>query len=561
MIYSADFETTTKVEDCRVWAWGVCEVGREDETFEYGIDLDGFMNFMGRKNGLNTYYFHNAKFDSEFIITWLFKHGFKYVKDARRLEAGEFTTLISDQRVFYSLEICFYNKDKHVKKAKILDSYKIMPLSVEKLAQAFSLEIRKGSIDYNKEREVGYKLDENEIAYLKNDVVIVSQALKHMFDLNLKKMTAGSNAMYDYKQRFGQKQFEHHFPVLDYDNEIRQSYKGAFVYVNPKYKGKEIGEGLVFDVNSLYPYVMRHRSFPYGEGIYFEGEYQSDSVYDLYVQMLSCQFELKLGYIPTIATKNDLAYKPLEYLEDSGGEYITLCLTNVDLELMKEHYNMYDVTYHGGWKFKSSKSLFNDYIDYWYHIKEQATIDKNGALRQIAKFMLVNLYGKFALNPKCATRSPYLNTEKDIIQYKLNPPETREPIYIPVGTFVTSWARDYTIRSAQSLYDRFLYADTDSLHIIGTDIPTEIFVSETQLGGWKCEAEFIRAKYLRNKCYIEDMKGEGLKVTCAGMPKDCYKNVTWENFKFGTVFEGKLSAKHVPGGIVLVPTTFEIQEV
>ena len=511
MIYSTDFETTTKVEDCRVWAWGVCEVGREDETFEYGIDLDGFMNFMARKNGLNTYYFHNAKFDSEFIITWLFKHGFKYVKDARRLEAGEFTTLISDQRVFYSLEICFYNKDKHVKKAKILDSYKIMPLSVEKLAQAFNLEIRKGSIDYNKEREVGYNLDENEIAYLKNDVVIVSQALKHMFDLNLKKMTAGSNAMYDYKQRFGQKQFEHHFPVLEYDNEIRQSYKGAFVYVNPKYKGKEIGEGLVFDVNSLYPYVMRHRPFPYGEGIYFEGEYQSDSVYDLYVQMLSCQFELKPGYIPTIATKNDLAYKPLEYLEDSGGEYITLCLTNVDLELMKEHYNMYDVTYHGGWKFK-------------------------------------------------ATRSPFLNEEKDIICYKLNPPETREPIYIPVGTFVTSWARDYTIRSAQSLYDRFLYADTDSLHICGTEMPTEIEISDTKLGAWKCEAKFTRAKYLRNKCYIEDMIGEGLKVTCAGMPKECYQYVTWENFKFGTVFDGKLSAKHVPGGIVLVPTTFEIQE-
>lgn len=560
MIYSADFETTTDVNDCRVWAWGLCEVGNEEKTFIHGNNLDCFMSVMARKYGTNIYYFHNAKFDSEFIITWLFKHGFKHVKYKRRLEAGEFTTLISDMRIFYSMEICFYNENKHVRIAKILDSYKIMPLSVEKLAQAFNLEIRKGSIDYNKKREIGYQLDENEISYLKNDVVIVSQALKHMFDLNLKKMTAGSNALFDYKQRFGKKQFEHHFPILDYDEEIRQSYKGAFVYVNPKFKCKEIGEGLVFDVNSLYPYVMRHRKFPYGEGIYFEGEYKQDAVYDLYVQMFSAQFELKTGYIPTIATKNDLAYKPLEYLESSGGEYMTLCLTNVDLDLMKEHYEIYDITYHGGWKFKSSSSLFNDYIDYWYHIKEQATKDKNGPLRQIAKFMLVNLYGKFSLNPNCATRSPFLNTEKDIICYKLNPPETREPIYIPVGTFVTSWARDYTIRSAQSLYDRFLYADTDSLHICGTEIPTEIEISDTKLGAWKCEAKFTRAKYLRNKCYIEDIIDEGLKVTCAGMPKECYQYVTWENFKFGTVFDGKLSAKHVPGGIVLVPTTFEIQE-
>lgn len=28
--FTADFETTTDPKDCRVWAWGVCEVGNED---------------------------------------------------------------------------------------------------------------------------------------------------------------------------------------------------------------------------------------------------------------------------------------------------------------------------------------------------------------------------------------------------------------------------------------------------------------------------------------------------------------------------------------------------
>ena len=43
------------------------------------------------------------------------------------------------------------------------------------------------------------------------------------------------------------------------------------------------------------------------------------------------------------------------------------------------------------------------------------------------------------------------------------------------------------------------------------------------------------------------------------MPKGCYKNVTWENFDYGSVFDGKLGVKHTDGGIVLVDTTFTIK--
>lgn len=48
-------------------------------------------------------------------------------------------------------------------------------------------------------------------------------------------------------------------------------------------------------------------------------------------------------------------------------------------------------------------------------------------------------------------------------------------------------------------------------------------------------------------------------VTCAGMPTMCYENVTWNNFKKGSSFEGKLQMKHVPGGIVLKDIPFTIK--
>lgn len=55
------------------------------------------------------------------------------------------------------------------------------------------------------------------------------------------------------------------------------------------------------------------------------------------------------------------------------------------------------------------------------------------------------------------------------------------------------------------------------------------------------------------------MEGE-IQITCAGMPKTCYDYVTWENFKTGFSCGGKLTFKHVKGGVILVDTDFTIKE-
>ena len=186
--------------------------------------------------------------------------------------------------------------------------------------------------------------------------------------------------------------------------------------------------------------------------------------------------------------------------------------------------------------------------------------------------MLNALYGKFALNPTVQSKMPYM-TPDGIIKYRLLDPEARDPIYIPVGTFTTAYARNKTIRAAQSVYDRFIYADTDSLHLEGTDIPANLDIDPYRLGAWKLEKTFTRARFIRAKCYIEEVDGK-IEVTAAGMPERCYmvkeidkngkmiktnKEVTWENFKLGAVYKNKLKFEHVPGGIVLTPIDFTIR--
>jgi hypothetical protein len=272
--------------------------------------------------------------------------------------------------------------------------------------------------------------------------------------------------------------------------------------------------------------------------------------------MFTCQFEIKPGYIPTIQLKNNLSFIPTQYLESSDGEDVTLCLTNVDLDLFMEHYKVFNIEYHSGWKFKSTIGLFKDYIDKWNKVKMESTLIGNKAMRTLAKLMLNALYGKFALNPNVQSKLPYY--DNGVIKYKLGEKETREPIYIPVGTFITAWARYKTISSAQKVYDRFVYADTDSLHLVGTEIPDMLEIDPVKLGAWKHESTFTRARFLRQKSYIEEIDGV-LNITCAGMPDRCYQYVTWDNFHTGATYAGKLGMAHVNGGIVLKDIPFSIK--
>lgn len=546
--YCADFETITNPDDCRVWAYAIAEVGNIN-NFHYGNSLDDFMEFIEKNQAI--YYFHNLKFDGEFIIHWLLNHGFKHSK---KPQEKEFSTLISRMGQFYSIEIVYKRRKKGVNKVVIYDSLKKLPFSVANIAKSFHLEMSKLEIDYNEYREIGHELTQQEIDYIRNDVCIVSQALAVQLDQGLTKMTNGADALNYFKELIGKKKYRQLFPVLDLemDSSIRLAYRGGWTYCNPKIADKDLGEGLVYDMNSMYPSMMVHRMLPYGRPEYFTGKYQEDELYPLYIQKIECRFKIKPNHLPTIQLKKNLMFAMNEYIEDSK-EVVQMVLTNVDLKLFLEHYDIIGgIEYIDGYKFKACQGVFDQYIDYWMNIK----MTSEGAIKQLAKLMLNSLYGKFATRPDVTGKIPYL--ENGIVRYELGEPETREPEYTPLGVFITAWARDKIIRTAQSVYDRFCYADTDSIHITGTDIP-DIEVDDKKLNYWKLESHFTRARFIRQKTYIEEIDGK-LNVKCAGMPDSLKELVTWENFHVGfEKADGRLMPKHVQGGIVLVESPYKLR--
>lgn len=583
--FVADFETTTNIDDCRVWAFAICEVGNKEDVI-IGTTIDEFMEWNIKRKENDTVFFHNLKFDSQFIMNWLFKNGYEHTTEPEQKKSKTFNTLISDKGLFYQVEVIFEKKGKKVNKVIFQDSLKLIPLSVDSIAKSFKLPISKLKIDYDSHNNlpIGSPLTPEEEEYIKHDVQIVAHAIEYFYSQGLNKMTIGSCALSEYKKIIKKRNFDRYFPTPKYHDDVKQSYRGGFTYLNPDYTEKDVGKGIVLDVNSLYPSVMYDNYLPFGTPIYFNGKYEHDPIYPIYTQMIRCQFELKEGKIPTIQIKYGYSFRANEYLTTSGDTEVVLCLNSVDLELFLEQYDVYNLEYISGWKFKATKGLFTDYIDKWSNNKIQAKKDGNHGLYLISKLFLNSLYGKFGTDTRVRSKIPYLGEDNEI-HYKDGKAEIKNGVYIAMASFITSYARKKTITSAQRIMDnnrkglskaQFVYADTDSLHIVlnGEDETkflndSNLDISDTKLGAWKFETKFNRAKFLRQKCYIENSTEDvlnpnpeyNLKITVAGMPTDCHKYVNFDNFNIGASYKGKKQPKIVPGGVVLSEIDFTIKRV
>ncbi len=553
-IYAADFETTTDPNDCRVWAWGLADIEDADHVL-MGTDISSFLDRIFGEIG-TIIYFHNLAFDGRFIIDALMRHGWNWVnKQARYLNSGEFTTLISDRGKVYSINIMGSQSE-----IEFRDSLKILPMSIATVAKSFNLPILKGEIDYDVERPVGHQLTSIERNYLHNDVSILGQALKIELDQGLNKLTAGANAFNAYRKIMG-KSFKHMFPVLsnDIDAYVRQAYRGGFTYCNPKFANQDVGPGISLDFNSMYPSMMISKNFPVGKPEWFGGKYIKNEEFPLYIQEITCEFMLKPDGIPMVQLKGNWYYAAHTYVEESI-EPTNIKLTDIDLELFLENYDVDILSYNGGYMFRSMAGMFDEYIAQWRRIKESS----QGGIRQIAKLMLNSLYGKFGTNIDVTPKVPVFDDDR--VKLVIGDYEERESVYCPVAVWVTAYARDTLIRAVMAVKDRFLYCDTDSMHLLGTNVPN-LPIDDTKFGCWKVEGEFTRARHIRAKCYMWDLNDK-IEVKCAGMPNNIKEMVTWDNFhigfnnlKNGKVIpgRGKLIPKSVPGGIVLEPRPYQLR--
>lgn len=647
-----DFETTVyeEQESTEVWASAVVEMYTEDvkifhsieETFDYLISL----------NTNICIYYHNLKFDGAFWIYYL-KKVLKYQQATKKnseaeyditfledkeMENNSFKYLISDMGQWYTITI--KHKNHFI---EIRDSLKLLPFSVKRLGESFQTKHKKLDMEYTGYRYAGCTITDTEKEYIANDVLVVKEALEIMFNEGHLSLTIGSCCLREYKNTLWETDYETFFPDLtaisldkdvygsdNADAYIRKSYKGGWCYVVKGKEGKMFHNGITADVNSLYPSMMSSESgnrYPLYEPHFWHGDYIPPVATEpnkYYFIRIKTRFYIKPNMLPCIQLKNNLLYPVREWLETSDiyshedGKYhkfhrdyqgnilparVTMTLTKTDFELIKEHYDLPEFEILDGCWFDTLSGIFDEYIDKYKKIK----MTSKGAKRELAKLFLNNLYGKMASSTNSSFKLAY-DRDDGSVGYMEITEFKKKAGYIPIGSAITSYARNFTIRTAQKNYygkDKagFIYADTDSIHCdLSPEDLVDVPVHPTDFCCWKLEASWDIGYFVRQKTYVEHIVAEDLEpieepyynIKCAGMPERCKKLFTysmeklteneWKNlypdkwekftkeekefvttprelsdFKVGLCVPSKLMPRTIKGGVVLQETTYEMR--
>ena len=642
--FACDFETTVYQGqvNTEVWASASVELNTEDVNIFHSIG-EQFDYFVSLKSNIVAYY-HNLKFDGAFWLSYLlvdlgFTQAYEKLNDngtdvewlkEKYMENNSFKYSISDKGMWYSIIIKVNGYF-----IEIRDSLKLLPFSVKRIGQSFKTKHQKLDMEYTGFRYAGCEITAEEQEYIKNDVLVIKEALEIMFNEGHNKLTIGACCLEEYKASHGKEDYETLHPNIydiwldekkhKYTNAgdwVRKSYRGGWCYLCKGKSNKIYHNGTTADVNSLYPSVMSSESgnkYPVGKPYFWTGNFIPDEALHenrYFFVRIKTRFYLKDGKLPFIQIKGNLLYKGTEALEtsdvydkktdkyydkyyDKDGNLrdtrVELTLTMTDYKLILEHYELVDFEILDGCWFYALVGIFDRYIEKYKKIK----LESKGAKRELAKLFLNNLYGKMASSTDSSFKIAYIKEDKSIGFISVIQ-KGKKPGYIPIGSAITSYARDFTIRAAQMNYHGtnergFIYADTDSIHcdlepheIVGIKVHDKNFCC------WKLESCWDEAIFTRQKTYIEHVTHEECEpidnpyynIKCAGMPKKCKdlfelsmkgyeekeddKYTEHErkflrtkreltDFKVGLCVPGKLRPKRIRGGVLLVETPYEMR--
>ena len=631
--YVADFETTSvrryknikiKGHDFRVFdqenseafvcAWGLApiEAVSSDEVWT-GRSIEQFLDVveaiakkLKKRDKLNVFT-HNLKFDGAFIL-WHCLYN-KY---------GEVFDEVRDNSL-YNFSVKFPSGVV----VTFRDSSKIFTSTVAKLGETYGIKKLMGDWDYEKYRDETTEISPEEWEYVKHDVLIVCKALHDYRSKGYKQNTAASIA---YNQRLNftypkfNKSFANKFKKSDYElfrskfpfdimplpedihTEIMGAYYGGWTYLNPHYAEKTLLNISSFDENSMYPDKMANSVLPIGQPTVYENPDE-----DL-LKQIRAVFPCIIYRIKnlTLQLKDEWSLPMLMFETDyktsvrSQGKVITckneLCwLTNYDYEMMMNEYYVLDGQIEKVFAFNGKAGQYKEYVDYWMGVKAEHTILAKEAksrgdfeeaaihnqIRNDAKLMLNSPYGKDGTKIYRMKKTSYMS-ENGLLATNNELEKSDIEYYLPSAIFICATARYNLYEALKVAGKSFIYSDTDSLKVTkkGRDALYEaakqgmLVIDDAELGAWKDEALYDKAKFVRQKTYATLEDGEWHYTVC-GAPDSVKQAFKIDDFKRGMVIslsdihkyidpntgkpcQGKLLPISVKGGVILEECAFQI---
>lgn len=356
--------------------------------------LDRALRFILRKKyrGWHIYAHNGGRFDFLFQLPWLMHVG--------KPEGFQFT-VIPVASAIQVLDVWRGNARKYGA-WRFLDSYRLIPLALDKAAKTFGL---KGKVEHNLD------LDESDprwIDYLRGDCVELYRVVErfhHVIEENLGSevgITAPSTAVKLLRRQFMADEYPRTVASHDF---VREGYYGGRVEVF-----RERGEGLYYyDINSSYPTSML-KPMPAGVGGYWSkgepptrytrGRHGSGTVGFVRARVL----------VPTSLHIPPLPIRIGDELKSEGVQPGKLLFPTGELEGVWEFEELQTALKVGvkilkwfdSWWFEAVP-LFTEFVRRLYAYRDKSRDDYDDGMAAIAKLLLNSTYGKFGMRHERVT--------------------------------------------------------------------------------------------------------------------------------------------------------------
>jgi DNA polymerase type B, organellar and viral len=530
--------------------------------------IQSIKEIMIKKYNNYQIYIHNlANFDGIFLLKIL-------------TELGEIKPLIHNEKI---LTIGFKFKDYNI---IFKDSLQMLIVALRKLAKAFGVITQKGIFpykfvnennldyigevpdfkyfdnisindynDYSKQFNNNWSLKNEVIKYCEIDCISLykimikfSCLIFDLFKINIHNHSTLSSLAYAIFRTHFLKKDE--IPQLSgqIEKDIRQSYTGGAVdmYIPRIKKGTKI---FCYDVNSLYPFVMKNLDMPVGKPIQFFGDIRKvdPNAFGFFYCKIIAPDKLEHPILQTHVNVNKgiRTMAPLGKWEDM--------IFSAEMDNAMKYGYKFEILW--GYTFESA-NIFEEYVNFLFKLRQQ--YPPTDPLNFIAKILLNSLYGRFGMDDNFANinvihkdyypdfENKYLDNIIDKIElgeywlvfYNTIDDSTEDigthNVSISIAAAITAWARVHMTIFKNNPKINLYYTDTDSAYT-DSDIDQSLICNKT-LGKLKFESKSVEAIFLGPKMYCLNIIDQGLKYKIKGLKStaklnlDDFKNLLIKNF-------------------------------
>ncbi|XP_042453061.1 DNA polymerase-like [Zingiber officinale] len=466
-----------------------------------------------RKPRLRTVYFHNlSQFDGIFLLKHLVCHHKGYT----------LTPLMRNHKLY---ELKVFKGKKMI--FRFRDSLTLLPGSLNALAKTFFPSLgTKGSIAHDDVKVSNLQdLREEYITYLRQDVVLLGGVMLKAQEMCLSKynidieniMTLSSLSLLIYRSNYlDEKKYPIYLLNRNQDAFIRRGYYGGHSDVYKPY-----GENLFFyDINSLYPYVMKKYPMPCGEPVWRKNleKVELDTLYGFIEAYVVCPKDINRPFLPYREPEINTLIFPT-------GHFIAVYYSE---ELKYARELSYKIVPLRGYMFEKTSSPFEGFITNLYESRKEAKKAGSEAMSYIYKNCMNSLYGRFGMNPE-STVTEVCNEERYqellsqdnfqsgekltdshyIVNYISNSSCVSDEEWVPPRNLAVQMSAAITACARIEMYPFIskpdcYYTDTDSV-VLSSPLPEDL-ISSSELGKFKLENKVKKGIFLAPKSSLLEIE-------------------------------------------------------